>query len=262
MNSVFVKRSQARAYLQGYWKVAVFAETVCIGAEILLIIAEWVCFYRSNGIPFYPLALLVDLLLISPLKAGRALFYKTLVTNEEPAKPKLIFRYFYNGYTRSVAWRLALWLRRLGLLLLLSIPSAVFLYISGIAGGEQSQTVAMIAFAFSLVFLVFALIGTEILLFRYIPAVYLLSQVTTAKHALRVSKRISKGNAGNWAVLYLDYAGCCFLLLFLFPVLYVLPTFHTARAATANQLFLQISPLIQEQHLQRGKNHGRIRVEF
>ena len=262
MNTAFVNRSQARTYLHGHWKTAVYVEMICLCAELLLVVAEGVGFYRFGTIPLLPFALLVDLFLFSPLKAGRALFYDTLVTDSNTANLKLVVRFFRHGYARSVAWRLKIWLWRAGLYILLTIPSAAFLYISRLAEQKDSATFAMIAFAFSLIFLASALIITEILLLCYIPAVYLLTQVKEAKRAMHLSKRLSKGSNETWIGLHLDYAGWCFSLIFLFPVFYVSPLFQTARAATVRKLFLRISPRIHEQHLKRKKNHGRIRNEF
>ena len=262
MGTVFTRRSQASVYLRGYWKSAILVQLLSISAEILLIAAEGVCFYHFTAIPIFPLGLLADLLLLSPLKAGRAKFYETLVTDGDKASIKLLFGFYRHGYTRTVDWRVRLWLRRIGWQLLFSVPSALFLFISRMAEQRGEETFSMIAFVFSLIFLVFAFTITEIILFRYIPAVYLLSKVTSSRWAFSLSKRLSKGYTNNWTLLYLDYAGWAFSFLLFFPYFYVSPRFHTARAATVNQLFSQISPHIQQQHLQRERNHGRIRNEF
>ncbi len=262
MKKTFTNRSQASAYLRGQWKSAIFVQFLCISVEILLIITEGICFFRFATILTFPLGLLADLLLLSPLKAGRALFYEDLVTDNKEATIKLLFYFYRHGYARSIGWRMGLWLRRIGWHILFSMPSALFLFISRAAERNGSETVAMIAFVFSLVFLLIAFTITEILLFRYIPAVYLLRKVVSSQYAFSLSKRIPKGYINKWTLLYLDYAGWSFSLIFLFPFFFVSPLFHTARAATAKRLFSEISPQIYQQVLQRGKNHGRIRNEF
>ncbi len=227
-----------------------------------MIVTEGICFFHFLAVPVFPLALLTDLLLLSPLKAGRALFYETLVTDGNQATIKLLFQFYRHGYVNCIGWRVHLWLQRIGWHMLFSVPSALFLYISRTAEQSGSETLALIAFVFSLVFLVIAFTVTEILLFRYIPAVYLLSKVVSLRHAFSLSKRISKGYTNNWTLLYLDYAGWSLSFLLLFPFLYVSPLFHTARAATVKQLFSEISPQNHQQVLQRKKNHGKIRNEF
>ncbi len=262
MAKPIVNRSQAAVYLQGRWTTAVLVQVICLCAELLLIVAEGMCLYRFPDIPFLPISLVADLLLLSPLKAGRAFFYETLVTDGGGAKVKLLFQFYRYGYPRSIGWRLGLWIRRTALHIVLCVPSAIFLYISRVAEQAGSETFAMISFVLSLVFLVIALTAAEILLFRYIPAAYLLTQVVSAKHALSLSKRLSKGYTSKWTLLYLDYAGWCFSMIVLVPFFYVSPLFHTARAATAKRLFSGISPQIRQQLLQRRKNHGKIRNEF
>ncbi len=227
-----------------------------------MITAEGFCFSRFTVIPIFPLGLLADLLVLSPLKAGRAQFYETLVSDGSKATVKLLFRFYRHDYTRAVGWRVRLWLRRIGWQILFSAPSALFLFISRMAEQRGSETFSMIAFVFSLIFLAFAFAVTEIVMFRYIPAVYQLAKVASSRHAFALSKHLSKGYSNNWALLYLDYAGWAFSLLLLFPFFYLSPLFHTARAATINRLFSEISPHIHQQLLQRGKNHGRIRNEF
>ncbi len=249
-------------YLREKWKTAIFVQLLCIFAEVILIVAEGICFYRFAEIPAFPLGLLFDLLLLSPLKAGRALFYETLVTDSNKATLKLLFWFYKHAYAGSVGWRLQLWLYRIGWHSLFSVPSALFLYISRAAEQSGSETLAMIAFVFSIVFLVIAFTITEILLFQYIPAVYLLSKVISSRHAFSLSKRLSKGCTNKWTLLYLDYAGWSLSFFLLIPFFYVSLLFHTARAATVKRLFSDISPQIHQQLLQRGKNHGRIRNEF
>lgn len=262
MAKAFVSRSQATQYLRGHRKPAILIQVICTCAEIFVMIAEGVCLFQFPKIPLFPLVLLLDLLLLSPLKVGRALFYETLVTYKQEAKIILLFRYFHDGYARSIHWRLHLWIRRFGWQIVLCIPSAFFLYISKTAEQIGSETFLMIAFAFSLLFLLISLIITEILMFRYIPAMYLLSKVKSANHALLVARRISKGETGNWTALYLDYAGWSFSFIFILPFFYVSPVFYTARAIAYKQLFSGILPKNHEEHLQHKGNHGRIRNEF
>ncbi len=257
-----INRKSAAAYLRGKWKLAIFVQLLCISAEMVLIATEGFGITRVHAMPLLPLGLLADLLLLSPLKAGRGLFYETVVTNKEDSSLSLLFRFYKHGYVHSVTWRIRLWLRRIGWHVILSLPSALFLYISRTVEKNGSETLAMIAFIFSLLFLVVAFIVTEILLFRYIPAVYLLSKGIPSREALLLSKRLSKGYTNHWALLYLDYAGWSLAFLLLIPFFYVSPLFHVARAATAKRSFSDISPQNYQQLLQRGKNRGRIRNEF
>lgn len=259
MAVAFTTRSKASVYLKGIWIQSILAEGIVLLAEFLIIAAEGVCVYRFAYITFFPLFLLTDVLVLSPLKAGHAYFYKTAASDKSKTKASLLFHFYHHGYFRCIGWRLQLWIRRIALYIPLCLPSAFFIYIGKTV---TSETIGMVAFAFSLIFLLIALVTTEILLFRYIPAVYLLTRVTSAKRAFLISKRLSKGNTGSWVQLHLDYAGWCFSLILLIPFFYISPLYQTARAATVKELFLGISAEICEQPLQRGKNRGRIRSKF
>ena len=250
MALIFVDRSQAKRHLQGARSAAVGIQTTCALIELSLIVAQGYGLTTSLAPVLFPLSVGIDLFLLTPLKVGRALYFETRVTEPQAARFSQLFHFYRTGYRRCIAWRFSVWCIRFGLTVLFCVPCAILLLVTRMAAQSGAPTVAVVSFLLSLCLLVLALLLTEVLLFRYIPSVYLLIHVRSARSAMRLSRRITKRTSGLWAQLFLNYAGYCFTFPLVFPFFYVSALFQTARAALTRQLILQNTAEIREHLLQ------------
>ena len=98
------------------------ARTVLTVAELLLLIAEVILIFVSFHLHIIPV-LAIDLLLLSPLKVGRALLYNTVASDPQATSLRLLFRYFRFRYFKTVWWRLRIWLRMGGMTVYLSLST-------------------------------------------------------------------------------------------------------------------------------------------
>lgn len=207
-------------------------------------------------------ALCVDLLLVSPLKAGRAFFFETLTADSEAARLSLLWRYYRHGYGRTVGWRLLLWGCRAVGWALLSLPAMVlFVYSGRLVVGVPTYTDTLLSltlFALGLLLLVMALAAVEVLLFRLAAVPYLLSHTGGLRGAVALSRRLMRGRIGTMTLVYLDYAGWLLACVAIVPWFYASSLFHTARAAAIRAFLRQIPAQNVRDDLQRRKNYGRM----
>ncbi len=187
-----------------------------------------------------------DLLLLSPLKAGRALFYNGIVKQKTVVRFSRLFYFFKTGYRRSVRWRLRLWLTRYGYWLLGLLPCSALLFWNRFL--QSYPVLSAISLLLAVVLGVFAVVFTEIRLLRYLAAVYLLPYTLPFKEVFTLSKTIFEKQLNRWVNFYLSYG-----YLILFP-----PVFYTARAATVYAMMQEFA----KQPLQHWKNHGKILSEL
>ncbi len=221
-------------------------QVVSLLPEILLLLLQGWLLTSTLSPVLFPLTVGVDLLVLSPLKVGRALFFETRVTDPFSARFTQLFRFYGRGYCRCVAWRFSVWCKRLGWSVLLSVPSALLLWLARRIGQNGNAHVALLAFMIAISLLILAIMATELILTRYIPSVYLLIHVPTAAIALRLSRQLSKHTLAKWAQLYLDYAGWSLSFVIIIPIFYVSALFQTARAALVRQLISQNTSKIRE----------------
>ncbi|MBQ9963970.1 MAG: hypothetical protein IJP14_02490 [Clostridia bacterium] len=262
MTTRYVSRQKAALLLKGRRSGASWAQIVIMIAEFAVIGMQVLSLYTLNA----PLAGIcisgaLDLLFVSPLKAGRAYYYKEIALASSNVRFSDFLIFFRHHYERAVLWRLRLWVTRTVWNAVFSLPSAVLLTVCLQAEQQGQATVAVIAFVLAIVLFIFALILTEIRMFRYIPVVYCLTELSV-RQAFKIGRLYSKKFGGQWTLLYLDYAIPALAFWLVVPFIFTTPVFHTARAATVLRLFRKNPDEIPEQHLKRRKNHGKIVGEF
>lgn len=242
-----IGRREILAYLRGRWKTVIAVWVIGCFSEVFIVVAERILAYRfpMNGVSLLA-ALMLDLICLSPLKVGQASFYYTLITDSDRATVTTVFDWYRSGYLRSIRWRLRIWAMRTGLYVVLNIPTTLLLYIGNITEQHGAFTVAAVALVFSLVFLLISLVITEMILVRYIPALYLLGRT---RRAFSLSKQISKGYVNEFIWVYLRF-------------FYIPPLLYTACAVTSHQQFLRFSVQNREHHLKHARNRGRIKDNF
>ncbi len=262
MTERYISRKKARAMLTDQRFPLWWISCVITAMELIIILWQVFSLYNlQNPVSCFVIGAAIDLLVLSPLKAGRAYCYTKHINGRSDVRAHDLFHFFSYGYPKSVIWRSRLWIVRIFWSVILFLPSAFLLTVSLSAEERLQTTVSVIAFALSLILFIFALIFTEIVLFRYIPVVYCLSELTV-REAFKVGKRCSRRFTGQWVLFHLDFAASALSFMAVFPYLFVMPLFHIARAATVQKLFHEKTDEIHAQHLKQPKNHGRIRGEF
>lgn len=256
---VYIRQNEARNLLRGQWKKAIAAELLTVVLELTPAVVQLFIFTRFNArkaLIWCGLLLLADCLFLSPIKAGKALFYKHIATEESPAPFALLFRYFRNGYGRAVMWRIRLWLTRYWYWFVFSLPYTALLFWYDYL--ESYPVPSFTALVLSVILGVFALVFTEIRMLRFLPTVYLLPHNIKMNRVFALSKFSTAKRLNGWVMFHISYIGWCAALILLIPYFYVSPIFQTARAATVDKMMLEIL----NQPLQHWKNHGKILSEF
>ena len=253
-------KTEARRLVRGRWKAAIGVQLTVPLAELSVFSTVWWLPGERGFVAVW--ALLADLLIISPLKAGRAFFFETLVADNEAARWRLLFRYCRHGYGRTVLWRLLLWGERLLWIALLSPPAlALFTLSERLALGAPTQRetlFSMVLFGLGLTLLVTAVLAAEIILFRRAIIPYFLSYHGGLRTARDTAARCLRGRRSTLLWLYLDYAFAMLFTPLIVPWIYASVLFQTARAATVRE-FLRQKPSENGAHLlQRRKKCDRI----
>lgn len=281
---------QARIQLSGNWSGAITVQCIVLAADILLTVSEFGALIlmglgvdqgvsidgllqgRDNGwrLGILGIALLTDLLLISPLRAGQAVYYRLiadpgppplhpvsevtdgsgthLVAGAEPdpaaqtVPTRIIWRFYrIKWYGKAIRWRLSLWGLRAFWSVIFFAPAALTLgYGDWLRRGSGDTAFTEITILFSAIFGLFALIAgfiaVELVMLRYMPTGYLLAEQPTVRAAVRESRRLMKGRVGEIAWLYLGFSGWLFACFAFLPYFYVSPLFLTARAGAVHRL--------------------------
>lgn len=250
----FTSKAEARRLLRGHWKPAVSVQLTVPFAEAAVFSTVW--WLPGDTVAVTVWALLADLLLLSPIKAGRAFFFETLVADGDAAQWRLLFRYCRHGYGRTVTWRLLLWCERLLLIGALSPPALVLFVFSKRL--ESETLLSLTLFWLGLLLLVSALIAAEILLFRRAIVPYFLSYPGGLRGAREAARVCLQKRHGTLLRLYLDYAFPMLFTPLILPWVYASVLFQTARASTVRE-FLRQKPSENGAHLlQRRKKCGRM----
>ncbi len=228
-----------------------FVELFPFLADIVLIA------FCYNGTPFHiGVALLCDLLLLSPLYAGKALFYSTLSQDSENATVKLLFRYYRFGYGKAVSWRTQLWLRGSQTTLLCSVFIALLALVR-----EQFNNQPIVWLSLSLLyrFTIFASVIVVCLVVLYWrPCVHLLPYVENASQAFSAYKRVYRDNPNAvWDPYRYLFCRLPFLLLVL-PLFYLLPQLHLRQSENIRSSFGISCEKKCAQVLQPSKRYGII----
>lgn len=239
-------KKTARERLAGHWCEAIAVQIMGLLMALLLLLGGWHteravrltagAFAQPFSILGVLLFCLLDLLLRSPFRAGKAEFYYRLATGQPTSAKQVLAAFGRTHYRKAVALRAALWTRRVLFSGLLLCPSAVLLALgdqmrqSGLTTSAEQMTYFLLALT-ALCTLVMGSATVELLLLMYMPAWYLLSDSPTAKEAMLRSRRMMKGNLGRAVDLYAGFTGWGIFLIFVLPYFYAAPVFATARAA-------------------------------
>lgn len=244
-----------RAQLKGNWGQAVLVEGSILCGQILLMLAEWAVMLGlgveiGSAVFLYPagdmrpvwarLALIivlvvVDWLILSPLKLGRSVFYWKVVNTVETVEER--GRKYFTGklYRQALHWRLRLWGLRLGWSLLLWSPSiALFgigewMRLNSLRQGVVDLTCIGFFFLGISAFMVGWLV-IEVIMMRYRPAAYGIGSGMTVREAFAWGKKVMKGHAEPILWLYIRYGFGLLVCLLALPALYVMPLFQTDQA--------------------------------
>ncbi len=258
--ATFTTRAKAHEYLRGHWTDAATVQILVFLCEILLILFAFVL--PGNTVVNTVCVLTVDLLMVSPLKAGRALFFETLVADGDAAQISLIWRYYRHGYERTIGWRILVWGYRLMGNAVCSVPAFVLFALSGVlvnnAPTYTDRIFSMTLFGFGLLLSVCAVVITEILLMRLLFVPYLFAHTGTLREAVALSRILARNRMNTIVSLYLDHTVWVFTFPLVAPWFFTSAVFQTARAATVRR-FLRENPVKNPAcDLQRRKKYGRI----
>lgn len=248
--------ARARKLLRGHWQEAICAQCLEVLIVLALLLLSWHfgrVIRETTGEfaqPFLILATLAfcffDLLLRSPIRAGKAAFYAELMRDRSLAARRILSGFQADMYQKAVSLRMALWMRRIGLYILWFSPSAVLLALSDTfrQSGLNTST-AQLAFLlltfFAVCALVAAVVIVELRLLRFMPAWYLLEECSTAREAMRRARRQMKGQLGDALRLYVDFLGWRIGYAVIVPYFYASPLFAVARAAWVNKAAARFS---------------------
>ena len=244
-----VSPKQTRMLLAKHWKSVFAVESFLILCQTLPILL-WMLLVNTVTQEEMTVGCVVllwgDLLLFSPLKAGRSLFYYGIAKQEKKVSFSRLFYFFKKGYRRAVRWRLRLWITRYSYWLVALLPCSALLFWNRHL--QSCPVLSAISLLLAVVLGVFAIVFTEIRLLQYLAAVYLLPYSLPFKEVFTLSKTIFAKQLNRWVNFHLAYG-----YLILLP-----PVFHTARAATVNTMMQEFA----KQPLQHWKNHGKILSEL
>ncbi len=280
---------RARQRLKGRWLTAVAVQCTRLGAGLLVLLAELFALRLLDlgtdravdasalwqGGWLYGVVLLgtllLDWLLVSPLLAGQAVFYRRTaeaardtepdgehrrgraddpagLRENGPVEPSytILFTFFRRGYVRALRWRLGLFLRRLGWGALCYAPAAL---IAGYAelvrrGGAHTPLADMtmlLCTVFGLAALAGGFVVLEMLMLRYLPARYLLDD-PEEKRPFRHARHIMRGRLGETIWLYLGFAGWLVGCVLILPYFYAAPLFETTRALAVRKFRRKEAP--------------------
>ncbi|MBO5928852.1 MAG: hypothetical protein J6Q42_02415 [Clostridia bacterium] len=257
--SSYIRREEIHRLLQSHRKTAVAVESFLVLVKLLGIFL-WVSIVGNATIwqnaVLCVVLLWLDLLLISPLKAGKARFYYRIAKGDDTVSFSLLFYYFNHRYRKCISWRLSIWLKRYGYWLLAFLPCSALLFWYRYL--QNNPALSSAALFLGIVLGVLALLLVEIRLLRYMPAIYWLSCPLSLKRTLSVSVTLSAHRLNHLVGFYASYGWWVLFLPFIVPYFYISPLFQTARAATVDKMILEFL----KQPLQHWKNHGKILSEL
>ena len=172
--------------------------------------------------------LLLDLLILSPLKVGRALWYDTACTDPTGASLALFFRFFRFQYFKTILWRLQLWSRMLCWTVVYAFSLFLVRYVKTFF--EAYGTALVLC---DLVGHLLYVIAPIYLLYRYCyyrSACRLLLYTPTVREAFRQSKRLFEQSPELLIDPCLKLIKRLPLFLLFFPIAYVVSSFNLQQA--------------------------------
>ncbi len=228
-----------------------FVELFSLVSDVLLIV------FCYKGTLFHMgVALLCDFLLLSPLCAGKAIFYSTLNQDSENASYKLLFRYYRYGYGKSLQWRAILWLKGLQTTIVCSIPIALLAFVRQ---RVVDNSIAWLSLSLLYRFCIFASVLLTVLVMLYWrPTVHLLPYVKKATHAFSAYKQVYKKDPDMvWEPYRYLFGRLPFVFLVL-PLFYLLPQLHLQQSKNIQKCFGISCEKKCEEVLKLSKRYGII----
>lgn len=238
---------EAYRALAGHRADAMSAQAIGILARLLLLLLGWWgdravagAFRDPFTQPFRMLLTLaiafLDLLLLSPLRAGQAALYRGW-QNEENRRAWQVFAAFRSTeYGRCVALRLQIWWRGVWRCAAAFVPAACLLALGDrLCRGGLSVASEQVAYLLlnvaAWIVLAVGLLAVWLWWLRYMPAWYLLGDGYSVGEAMRLSRRMMRSHVGEAAWLYVRFAWMVLTWVLIVPYFYTAPRFYTLRAA-------------------------------
>lgn len=260
---------KARGCLKNNWGQAILTEGGVLCGQLALTLAEW-GMLLGLGLPLgraafvYPAAdmrpviarmvivvvlVILDLLILSPLKLGRSVFYWEMIHSLR-SQPGGYGRQYFKGkrYRQALHWRLQLWGRRLGWSLLLWTPSMALLWVGewmrldSLRKGVVDLTCVAFLFLGMLAF-VTGCVAVEILMLRYHAAAYGIGRGLSVRESFRFSTTVMKGHIERLLRLYARYGAGLLSCVLALPALYVMPLLRTEQAQLVRGFAKKSAPL-------------------
>ena len=175
------KRSSFSLDINKKKALLLLSELLIWGTEIVFIMSS---LHFSSA-----LVLMIDLLVLSPLKIGRTLVYDTFIEDPDSISFKLLFRYYRFGYFKTIVWRFFRWMRIFMVALVVSFPPFLTLY-------YRQDIVDPVRWnAMTLLYLCFSLLGIVAVFLRTIAdslSGHLLIYLSQTRSLFRLYKDVFK----------------------------------------------------------------------
>lgn len=253
----------ATEYLRGHWPLAMAAEGIVLAAEILFLCLTYYGVFMIEVNYFIIAVAAMDLLVLSPLLAGRIFLYDTMIADGSVVSLSLLFRYYRYGYSKSVMWRLGIWMRTAaGMILISLLPLALHAARTVLQkkGIFESTDLLSVAFVCGIYF-VFACGAVMIYLWlsRYSLAVHLLPYSSTAGNAFRSSRTLLHGRGFLMIRIRLQYSVRFLLCPLILPWFYLTPCFRVAMSRFSRRKIGKFPEKKSREVLHMTANHGKIK---
>ena len=204
-----------------------------IAAEVALIAVG------ADGSPtMAAMVLAIDLLLLSPLKVGRALWYDTACAEPQKIGFSLFFWYYRHRYFRAVYWRVQLWGRMLFRAVVYAWPITALNAVSAVYSGNE--TVVFWCGMFQRLLLFFAVMMIVLCFIRYRTAAVFLLYVTHVDDAFWYSSKFFKRKQELAWQPYVQLWKQIPLFLLIVPLFHGCFTFHCQTAQNIRTFVTEI----------------------
>lgn len=254
-----ISNRQINEYLHGKRQIAVAVQVFVLVAEWLLWGLVWL--FPAKATVRLGTALLLDLLLLSPLRAGCALFFETLIADREAAQWLLLFRYYRHSYEKALGWRALVWCHRLLYNALFQLPALVLLSIGRTLAERATASDALWGMTCSILgglLVIAATVGTEILLLRWQALPYLLSYRGRLRDAVSLARRATRRHTTELILPVIHHGIGVLAILLSLPLPYASARYRIEQAAIIRRLVTQIPQENVMYDLQRQKNCGKM----
>lgn len=239
--------NEPRGALCGHWADAVSAQGIGVLVRLLLLLLGWYGDRAITGVfrdpftqPFRMLLTLaigfLDLLILSPLRAGQAALYRGWQNGENGRAWHIFYAFRSADYGKCVALRLQIWWRGLLRCAAAFIPAACLFALSdrlcrdGLLAASEQVAYLLLTIA-AWLFLAVGVLAVWLWWLRYMPAWYLFGDTRSAGEAMRLSRHMMRGHVGEAAWLYGRFAWALLSWALIAPYFYTAPRFYASRAA-------------------------------